>query len=218
MPQIIERIERCDCRSAVGRYGHCEGIEDDVLLAYTAPCRLFEDIFGYFYSAFGSGRYAPFVQRERDNRAAVLFYQGEHGVHHLFFAVHRIYERLAVVAPHSAFHSAYIGSINLQRQVGDRLNFAHGALQHGRFVDFGQADVYVEHVRAALRLGDGFAEYVGHIPLFKRRFKPLFARGVYSFAYYYGRFAEVHRVGIRGYDGEVLFGNFFWFGMCRNAR
>ena len=94
----------------------------------------------------------PFVKRKRYNRAAVLFYERKHGVHNLFFAAYGIYKRLAVVAPHSAFHCDRVGSIYLQRQVGYRLNFADYIFKNCGCVNFGKPDVYVQNVRAALRL------------------------------------------------------------------
>ena len=170
MPYVIERIERGARRTAVRRHRHGEGIEDQIALFYAVSRRALYNFFGNRDATLCRGGYAALVERQRDHSAAVFFYEWKDGVHDLVFAADRIDERLAVVNAHGALHGGGVGSVYLQGQVSDRLNFTYAAGEHGGLVDFGHTDIYIEDMRAPFALRHGFAQDIIHVARAQRLF------------------------------------------------
>ncbi|MPM95848.1 hypothetical protein SDC9_143003 [bioreactor metagenome] len=112
------------------------------------------------------------------------------------FTVNGIDQRLAVIKSQRTLHHRRIGSIDLQRQRRDALNRFYCARHHIGFVYLRQADVHIEHVRARVLLGDGFADDIVDILIAQRFLEALFAGRVNALAYDDGCAAYDDRLGI----------------------
>ena len=75
-----------------------------------------------------------------------------------------------------------VGTVKLERSIGNALHCLDDTHHHFLFVNIGQTDVYVEDMHTLFLLIYTFVENIVYIPFDKRLFKAFFARRIDSFA------------------------------------
>ena len=125
-----------------------------------------------------------FIQRQAYDRSSVFFADGKQTVQHRLFPVYRVDDRLAVVYPKPRFQNIRTGGIELQRQIAHALHSLYSTDHHFLFINFRQAHIYVQDIRARARLFHRLGKDIIHISVPKRLFKTLFSRGIDPFAYH----------------------------------
>ena len=156
VPDLPEGTKSCQRRTGVRTDGHGEGVKNDILFVDPVFCGTGENFFGNGHPSFRRFRDAVFVQRQGNCHTAVLFQQGEDGVHAFFLAVHRVDQRFPVDPAQGTFHGDRVGGVDLQRKIQNGLQFTGHRFQQSRFVYFRQTYVHVQNVRSLFLLPDSF--------------------------------------------------------------
>ena len=139
---------------------------------------------GDFQTPFHRLGDAALIQRKAHHGGAVLFAQRQNGIQHLLLAVHRVDDGLTVIDAQRTGQRVPVGRIQLQRQVGDRLEFPHQHFQRGGFVNIRQPGVDVQHFGPGLGLGHRLGAGIGAVALPQRLLEAFFAGGIDALAHH----------------------------------
>ena len=198
------RLKRCVRRLCIRADGHSQSVNDDIFFfnpillrfRYDPPCNL--------KPTFRRGRNAGFIERQRDDHAAVFLRQGKNLVHHLLLPADGVHHRLAVIEAQGVLHHHRIGSVDLERKRRHALKRLHGPAHHRPLVNTGQADVNIQNMRAARLLLNRLRKHIIHIVFPQGLLKTLFSRWVDALADDNGGRADLADFRIRGYDCFAL--------------
>ena len=192
------------CRVVVGRDGHREAVDDDVLRRDAVLRRARINLLRDANAALRILGDTILIESQAHDHAAVLCDQREYGLKALLLAVHGVDHGLAVVEAKTALQCLQIRRVELQRQRRDTLESGHHRLHHLRLVDLRKAHVHIQHVRAGLFLFYALLQDVLDIARSERLFKALLAGRVDALADDNGALAELHRLRERRDHGAVL--------------
>ena len=126
------------------------------------------DLFCHAQAPFDSLRDPALVKTQTDQQGAVFLCDREHALHGFLLAVDGIEHRFSVVVPQSALHRRRVGSIDLQRQIDDRLYAGDGFLHGLRLVDLGQPYIDIKDMGTVLLLRQPFLVDILHVMIPER--------------------------------------------------
>ena len=188
----------------VGRDGHREAVDDDILGRNTVLRRARVNLLRDAHAPLDILRNSLFIEGKTYHHAAVLRDQREYGLKALLLAVYGVNHGLAVVETKAALQCLQIRRIELERQRRDALESGHHRLQHLRLVDFRKTHVHIQHICARFFLLYALLQDVLDIARSERLFKTLLAGRVDALAYDNGALAELYRLRERRDHGAVL--------------
>jgi len=131
----LHRLQRRYSSLRICADGHGERVKNQILLCDAIAGRLAHNLLRNGKPLRSRRGNAVFIQRKRHHKSAVFLHQREHRIHAGLLAIDRIDHGLAVVAAQRSLHGAWIGSVDLQRQIDDRLQLADRLKQHFLFVN-----------------------------------------------------------------------------------
>ena len=209
-PQIPSDAPEClqggKCRPIVCADGHSQRVKHNIFFVDAVFRRHGENLLGNGHTAVCRVGDSALIQRQRYYHAAVFFHQGEDGIHTLPFSAYGVNHSLAVVVAQSDLHSMRIGRVDLQGQIGDRLQLTHSRFEHFRFVDLRQTHVHVQYVNAGFLLPHALTQDVIHISLEESLLEAFLSRGIDPLSNENGTVPKHHRVGVGGYRRDVFIG------------
>ena len=195
--QAAHASER-DARILIARAdGERERVEKEIVRLEAISSTARKDAPGNGDAAFNILRDAAFIQRERNDYAAIARCKREYGFHAALFAADRVDNRFSIVNAQCAGKRFRIRRIKLKRKIGYGLELLCKRGEHGGLVQFRQASVYIKRIHALLLLQDAFAQNQIIIPVPQGLLHARFARWVDALA-------DEHRLSLPEADGTGI--------------
>ena len=141
----------------IGRYGHDEGVKQEVPILETILFCLFDDTVDDIDAIFRCLRHAVLCDRQAENGRAVLLRQRKELFDALFFGADGIDESASRICSESGFQCFGITGINRKRCIGDLGHLANGIVHCLDLIDAADAHVDIEKARSRTHLIDGLA-------------------------------------------------------------
>ena len=147
----------------LGGYREHQAVDDHMLLFDAVFCGFPYDPLRDGETSLRCRRNPVFIKREADDGRPVLRGEGKDPVHHRLLSINGINDGLADVGAERGFENLRLGGIQLERDVGNRLQGADDPNHHILLVNARRADIDIEDLRPGLDLFNGLAEHIIHV-------------------------------------------------------